>query len=315
MTDRRVPGTVLLLASFAALACEEMPTQPATDGPAFAAVKKTGWRPDEAAALRYVEDINAKLQAQGATYAVQRMEWAMAPGADLAAGNVVFANDRDLRLESRWVPGDARRLADGDNITHATWLPAAFAPGVVGSVDGIVDAAFNTWGKVKCSKLPLVKRTLAANIIPSAILGVGGFVNDPFAADIGTIGWIPGSLFDAVLGPGASQFVLGVTFTFTFVGDANGDGRSDTAHKEIWYNGAFTWSTSGSGIDVESVVLHENGHALELGHFGKIHGTLANLKLHASPRAVMNAIILGTLRQPLGTDNAGYCGNFASWPN
>jgi hypothetical protein len=29
----------------------------------------------------------------------------------------------------------------------------------------------------------------------------------------------------------------------------------------------------------------------------------------------MNAAILGTLRQPLGTDNSAYCGNWAQWPN
>jgi hypothetical protein len=313
MTVRRVPGTVVLLTALATLACDELSTT-AMDGPAFSA-SDSGWQPDEAVALSYVDNVNDKLAAEGAAYALHRIEWLMHPGADLAAGNVIFAADHERQLESRWVPGDPRRLADGNNITHATWQPAAFAPGVLGSVSGVIDAAFDSWSGVTCSNLPLVGRTLAANVIPSAVLGAAGFINDPFAADIATIGWIPGFFFDAMLGAGASEFVLGLTLTFTFAGDMDGDGRADTAAKEIWYNGNFSWSTNGGPTDVESVVLHENGHALELGHFGRIHGTLANLKLHASPRAVMNAIILGTLREPLGSDRSAYCGNFATWPS
>lgn len=314
MRERHFPGTVLCCTAFALVACEQVPTTPAVDGPAFAAVSQ-GWRPDESVALRYLESLNGELAAAGATYTVHRIEWSGLPGVNLAAGNIVFANDRELRLESRWLPGDVRRLADGNNLTYAVFVPLAFAPGVPGNVEGVLDAAFDTWGSVKCSQLPVVKRTLAGNIFPSAILGIGGFIQDPFAADISVIGWMPGALFDAVLGPGASQFVLGLTFSFAFPTDLNGDGRIDTAHKEIWYNDAFTWTTSGGPTDIETVALHETGHALELGHFGKIHGTLANLKLHISPRAVMNAIVLGTLREPLGPDNAAYCGNYASWPN
>jgi len=113
-----------------------------------------------------------------------------------------------------------------------------------------------------------------------------------------------------------------VTFTFIWVDgngdptDINGDHRNDTALKEIWYNNAFLWSTNGgAGVDVETVALHEEGHAVELGHFGRVAGNVQTGKLTVSPRAVMNAFILGVLRSPLGTDEASYCGNFASWPN
>lgn len=63
------------------------------------------------------------------------------------------------------------------------------------------------------------------------------------------------------------------------------------------------------------MALHENGHALGLGHYGKVLVTTNNAKLHIAPRAVMNAFIFDALREPLGTDNAGYCGIYARWPN
>lgn len=269
--------------------------------------------------------INERLWATGQRLAVHKAEYVTGgPQAD-AAGQTVFATDRQLRLDTKWVPGDGRRGAVGNLIRQITWLP--FAPANFGTpdqIDGLppIDASFDTWNDVKCSKLDIA--TLAPTLSnPSAILSVGGVPGDPFQADISTIGFLPGALFDAVLGPGAADNVLGVTFTFTFVDaegnptDVDGDGRADTALKEVWYNDAFLWSTSDApgSFDLETVTLHENGHALELGHFGRVAITNSNGRLHVSPRAVMNALILGTLRMPLGTDNGAYCGNFASWPN
>jgi hypothetical protein len=109
--------------------------------------------------------------------------------------------------------------------------------------------------------------------------------------------------------------VVGGTF---IPSDIDRDGNLDYAFAEVWYNNAFTWTLSGFGgdADVQTVAFHENGHALGLGHFGKIHATFSPFggRLHVSPRAAMNAIILGTLRGPLGTDNAALCGYYANWP-
>jgi hypothetical protein len=266
--------------------------------------------------------INDSLAALGLNIAVQKAEYILAPTAPVpASGQIVFANDRAKRLTSRWVPGDARRLADGDRITYMNFAPLMAANGA-GNAEGAIDASFATWDASKCTTLDIVERAWNGGN-PSAILSIAGIpAVSVFSADIVTMGFLPGFIFDAVLGPGASASVLGVTFTFVFLesaggpeSDIDGDGRTDTALKEIWYNNAFDWTLSGLGddIDVESVALHENGHAFELGHYGKIFGTLGNLRLHVSPRAVMNAAILGTLRSPLGTDNAGFCGNFEDW--
>lgn len=277
--------------------------------------------PAAANAQEGIAMVNERLAARGLPIALQKVEYVTGGPGATEVGQTVFATDRQLRLDSKWVPSDARRLALGNALTQVSSLP--FAPANFGTalqVDGIpsVDASFNTWNDVQCSNLDIL--TLApVPTIDSAVLGIG----DPFVADIVTIGFLPGALFDAVLGPGAANNVLGVTFTFWFIDgpggpptDVDGNGRLDTALKEVWYNDAFVWSTDGSpGTDIETVALHENGHALELGHFGRVAIGNSNGKLHVSPRAVMNAFILGALRAPLGTDNAAYCSNFASWPS
>jgi hypothetical protein len=63
------------------------------------------------------------------------------------------------------------------------------------------------------------------------------------------------------------------------------------------------------------VALHESGHGLSQGHFGKAFGTDANGKIHFSPLAVMNAAYSGVQQDLKGSDNAGHCSVWASWPN
>lgn len=268
--------------------------------------------------------INDSLAALGLNIAVQKAEFMLAPTAPRpASGQIVFANDRTMRLETRWVPGDARREADGNRITYMNFTPFMAANGA-GNAEPAIDASFDTWDTSKCSNLDIVKRPWHGGNA-SVILAIAGVPQaSPFSAGIFTLGYLPGFAFDAILGPGASTSVLGITFTFIFTDpsagnaptDIDGDGRTDTALKEVWYNNEFDWTLTGLGgdADAETVALHENGHALELGHYGKIFGTISNLTLHVSPRAAMNAVILGTLRAPLGSDNAGFCGNFGNWP-
>lgn len=277
-----------------------------------------------------LDAVNEALAERGISIAVARAEFVLAAHADgplvETANHTIFTNNRQLRLDSRWVPGDVRRDADGNHITFLNFGP--FMPanwGTPSQFDGepAIDASFATWNAVRCSNVELLKRP-DTGAFPSAIFAGG----NPFLADIVTLGFLPGLYFDLVLGPGASSNVLGVTFTFVWLqspggppSDIDADGRNDTALKEVWYNDAFNWSEGGQ-FDVETVALHENGHAMELGHFGLIHATFNNGRgnvrpgtLHVSPRAVMNAFILGTLRTPLGTDIASYCGNFGSWPD
>ena len=323
---KRLIISVALVALFAT-ACDDAATSPdpvaVPDGASEATFKRSGAAGSSARrASAYLQGVNDQLAAAGADFAVVRAELALSPDAPPDQALLVFANDRTLRISSKWVPGDLRRDADGDNLTFLSYGPFALANGSIDS-EPSVDASFDTWGSVQCGSLPLVKRA-DQGVFPSAVFEGG----DPFVADVVTLGFLPGFFFDLVLGAGASQNVLGVTFTFVFgsfdsggnftPSDVDNNGRDDTALKEVWYNDAFDWNvdgvTSATTTDIETVAFHENGHALELGHFGAIVGNTRSGKLQVSPRAAMNAIILGTLRSPLGTDNAAYCGNWARWP-
>ncbi|MDX1428795.1 MAG: hypothetical protein R3282_00850 [Rhodothermales bacterium] len=274
-----------------------------------------------------MEEINQRLEEAGLALRIQKAEISLAKNAQADAASIIFTNDRSLRLNTRWVPSDPRRAADGDNITYVVDQSFAAANSSGGALNSepAVDAAFATWDDLQCSNVDLVKRA-DTDPNPNFVLALFGLVDintaNPFAADITSTGFLPGFVFD-LLAPGGSQFILGVTFTLIFVDgngptDIDGNGYADTGLKEIWYNNAFPWTDTGTGadVDIETVAFHENGHAMELDHFGKVHATFSPQGgvLHVSPRAAMNAFILGTLREPLGTDNAAYCGIFGAWP-
>jgi len=320
--DRRALAGVAVTA-FALGACSDEPMAPAVAAPATATFAVGA---DEAVGVSsYFANVNRAAAASGIV--MTRAELQLTSDAPVKTPILVFANDRTLRLDTKWVAHDPRRLSTDATLSYAVYSPLARAT-VGGPAEAAFDASFATWNSVSCSKVAVHKKALAPGQVPSFIV-TGLFP----PADINDIGFLPGSFFELVFGPGSSQATIAVTVTFSFIQtlpngqpvldkdgnviptDIDGDGRFDTAFKEVWFNDALPYSTTGAAgrVDIESAVLHEHGHALELGHFGKITGDPKTGKLHVSPTAVMNAINLGVLRTPLGTDNAALCSNFAFW--
>jgi hypothetical protein len=278
-------------------------------GPTRAAVPKVQDAPQEIWNLMSM--INASLAEK--FYRVDRAEY-ITLGEAGAIGQTIFFNDRgNKQLASHYVPGDPRR-GGRTNITYIVdQTEGAVDNLAVGQTNDAIDRAMTTWNNVNCSTIPITKLPN----VPGVDLGVVEFLNGlggspSNAADITHAGWLPAGL----LPPN----VIAVTFTFMFVDaagnptDIDNNNKIDTAFSEILYNDAFTWQINGD-VDVETIALHESGHALSQGHFGKAFITNSNGKVHFAPTAVMNAAYSGIQQEIKGTDNGGHCSNWGKWPN
>ncbi|HSR46928.1 MAG TPA: matrixin family metalloprotease [Anaerolineales bacterium] len=265
--------------------------------------------------LQQMERINRQLADQGLDIALE--------GIEFFTIGVGRPESRMHQVGSRWVAGDVRRFADGDNITFLfDQSEGATASGLTfAQTEAAVDAALATWDGARCfRRADLLKRAdLGADPdILDSFYGFGG-LGDPFLADIVNAGWLPYAFFEAVGGPGGGDGILALTATFVFADedgptDINGDHFLDTALSETYYNDNFGdpgGSRAGNpwgidvdlpGVDVQTVALHENGHSLELGHFGP------------PPVAVMNPVYGGIKVQLFSTDQAGICTVWGSWP-
>jgi len=234
-------------------------------------------------------------------------------------------SNRIHQQEFRWVPGDPRRLAQGDDITYLVdRSDGATASGLKSAqTEAAIDAGLLTWDDSEPLKtvdvVKLADRGADPDIFDS-FFGFGRFGN-PFLADIVNAGWLPRAFFEAVGGPGGGRGILAFSVTFIFTDDdgvptdINGDNYLDTALNEVYYNDTFgdrrddragnPWGINVvlPGIDVETVALHENGHSLELGHFGP------------PPAAVLNPVYAGLRHVPLAPDLAGMNAIWSSWPN
>jgi len=307
-----------LLAAVLALglaACDDTASNAPTASPirsSSAVAAKPG-----AALIAMMDKANLALAAGGAGYRAAIAEYLTdAAGSD--AGGTVFSKVvGNKQLADDFVPNDPNRAGwsgapggSSDDITYAVDQTLDATPpfgGLTGAqTTAAIDRAMATWDAVSCSDLPITKN-------PDFGLDIGIiFGGSPFVfADINHAGFR-----DEDFDPG----ILGVTFTFIFVDNANvpvdqdNNGKLDAAFREIYYDPSWSWKDDGvSNIDVQSVAVHEAGHGLSQEHFGKVwlknDGSLA-----ASPRAVMNALYASPYRTLAGTDDGGHCSNWAQWP-
>lgn len=205
------------------------------------------------------------------------------------------------RQPFRWVAGDPRRGAQGNGLTYLVDLTDGPGPELdPKTAETAIDRAMGTWGADSClQKASLIKRPggVDADIFDSRY-GYGGF-GDYRAADVVHAGWLPPDFFERVTGPGGGKSVVALSVTFIYVdrdgqpSDLDGDGYLDTAHAEIYYNKGFSWGAG--GLDLETVALHESGHALGAAHAGP------------PPAAVMNPFYAGPRRELQPIDHAALC--------
>jgi len=284
-----------------------------------------------------LDGLNVKLAGRAAKYRVAQMEYITSPDSG-QFGSTVFAKDVGNRqLDFHFVPALLAYAGSFPGIVSYAidTKEGAATGGLTGAqTAGAINRAMATWAGQQCAPIPMGQVPLPPNTdlgVVQFILGLGG--SDSYVADVTHAGWLPGAFFDAISDDGlGSTYILGVTFTFIWT-DANGnpvdtnhDHKGDAAFREVYYNNNFAWTNdvvdfTSPLVDVETIALHESGHALSQAHFGKIFNDGAGTKtpgfqlqhLHFSPRAVMNAIYWDTLRSPLGTDAAAHCAIWGTW--
>lgn len=277
----------------------------------------------EAALASIMDNANVALAASGESYRAAKAEYLTKPSGEDFGGTVLAKDVGNKQLADDFVAHDPNRVdwsgavgGASDDITYAIDQTGDAVPVVGGLTGAQTDAAIvramDSWEAVNCSTLPLAR-------------------NDDFGLDIGVVAFLNGLggspfVFADVQHAGWRDInfagnILGVTFTFIFIDDngdpvdSDGDGQTDVAFREIYYDPSFSWADNGTAdVDVESVALHEAGHGLSQAHFGKVWLN-NNGELKASPRAVMNALYAEPFRNLAGPDNGGHCSNWANWPN
>lgn len=269
-----------------------------------------------------VAELNKSLAAEGLQ--LEKMELL---GAETMGRVVFFSNKGSKQLSSDFVPNDPRNL-------RGITVPYGYDGTELGTSSGMseaetanaINSAMSTWNAVTCSdglELPSWGPSPFDVGYIQNLVGFGGS-GGYYPGVLVHGGILPPAFFEA-LTPGGGSGILGVTFTLIWANagvptDIDNNGKSDVAIKEMYYNDGFNWQDApndGPGnsiIDFETVVLHEAGHGLSQAHFGTAFGTPSNGVIHFSPYALMNAGYTQARRTIEGTDNAGHCENWGTWP-
>lgn len=255
--------------------------------------------------LQLMKDLNDILKPQWLDFRVEQIEF-LSVGQGRPAARI---HQRDFR----WVPGDPRRNAEEGILTYLvdpSWGTATSSGLTQPATEDAIDRAMARWAASSCLEQSVAKREYPGGDVTIFDFFLDrGELGEPFAADIVHAGWLTED--SGLLSPD----VLGISVTFIFVDpatgeptDLDGDQRLDTALNEIYYNDRFDWVLSGAGaagpdlpVDLETVVLHEAGHAFGVGHFG------------SPPQAVMNPVYTGPRRELYPMDHAGLCTVWGNW--
>ena len=272
---------------------------------------------DEATSVsEHLVQLNDELAAAGSNVRIFKAELLMdAKTWHGVTSTIVLADDRYRGINAEWVPGDPRRdgrIGVNYGVTQALQPTTRDADGKnvrlvpLQQLDSQIEEGMQAWRNQSCSA-PIVRVPLTAK------------------TDIQQLGWYPKQQFWAFT-PGdtaAGNSIIGITLSAGFVTpdgkfytDIDRNGKIDLSRAQILYNNRFYWGTSGADnvVDFYSIITHETGHALGLGHFGKLFVTkqatadgiqISDIKY--APYAIMNAAYVTGRNEIAGTDRSSFC--------
>ena len=250
----------------------------------------------------------------------------------------LYVADRTLRLPTQFVANDPRRRSNvGIEWTFDTRRSQAQTilngiPQLWTSAEAVNQTrlAVNRWISLPCysadfGELPYPIAPGFENIewVDDFYLGAEP---QPFrpVAEITVGGFLPASFFRQIWGAHGDD-ILGVTYQFIFYDPATGqptdidhNGKLDGFWSEIYFNGLYYWGDATSPgvdpfsvVDLQTIALHESGHAFGLNHFGQTFENHGGFRVAAYN--IMSQFYPGPFRSVSGTPTGTFCGLYGSW--
>ncbi|HET6797662.1 MAG TPA: hypothetical protein VFH40_10920 [Gemmatimonadales bacterium] len=311
---------LLLLGALGITACQDSvapPEQPAA--PPMEAKSSTSLEAINPALQAQIDKLNARLEKGGSKIRLTG-GWFFT----LGKGVPQF---RLLRSGARWTHNDLHYIFDAGDLGSEDGLSLA-------DVENAISAGYNAWSNVsntsiRATEIPDFTQTgfYADNadfldgtydndgncvsfidVSSPTLVSISddGLEIEP-PTDIFVGGFLPEKYFSQCLG---SEDIIAVTWTLSG-GDVNHDNYEDLVYVEQFMNTRFRWVTSGAEfldddffrVDIQSIMTHEDGHSLGLGHYGGPNDNQP-LSLHQhdrifTPEAVMNPFYVGGEKRDL----------------